>query len=92
MARRLSLLTILLLVACNGGSLRSSNAVFEFGFPSPTRHALYPRPYLGFGGALAFADSMANTMCQYATYRAGTEASRGPRRDADPPKQPQSSP
>ena len=35
-------------------------AVVELGFPSYDVHALYDRPYLGFRGALAFADTVAN--------------------------------
>lgn len=35
-------------------------AVVEFGFPSYDVHALYDRPYLGFRGALAFCDTIAN--------------------------------
>lgn len=35
---------------------------FEFGFPSFLTHRLYSRPFLGFSGALAFIESMANTI------------------------------
>jgi nitrogenase molybdenum-iron protein alpha/beta subunit len=65
-----------LLVAANGGALRSAAPLLEFGFPSPTRHSLYPRPFLGFGGALALADTMANTMCQHAIIRGSADAMR----------------
>lgn len=34
--------------------------VMSFGFPSELAHALYDRPYLGFAGALAFCDTLAN--------------------------------
>ncbi len=36
--------------------------VMEFGYPSHFTHALYDRPFLGFEGALAFADTMANAL------------------------------
>jgi nitrogenase molybdenum-iron protein alpha/beta subunit len=39
-------------------------ATVEFGFPSFSTHALYPRPFLGFDGALAFIDTMANALRQ----------------------------
>lgn len=39
-----------------------STPVVEFGFPSYFTHALYQRPFLGFDGALAFIDSMANAL------------------------------
>lgn len=42
--------------------MAGSTPVMEFGFPSYFTHALYPRPFLGFEGALAFADSMANAL------------------------------
>lgn len=45
-------------------------AVVEFGFPSYDVHALYDRPYLGFRGALAFADTIANQLRLHATLRA----------------------
>ncbi len=51
-----------LLVTNNFGIMRHDVALLEFGFPSFVRHALYDRPFLGFSGALAFADSMANAM------------------------------
>lgn len=38
--------------------------VMEFGYPSYFTHALYERPFLGFDGALAFTDSMANALRQ----------------------------
>ena len=40
----------------------TDHAIVEFGFPSYNVHALYRRPYLGFEGALAFADTLANQM------------------------------
>ena len=51
-----------LLVTNNVGIMGAEGAIFEFGFPSSFRHALYDRPFLSFAGALAFVDSMANTM------------------------------
>ncbi|RME25263.1 MAG: hypothetical protein D6806_08155 [Deltaproteobacteria bacterium] len=37
-------------------------AAFEFGFPSVFRHCLYPRPFLGYQGALALLDGFANAV------------------------------
>lgn len=37
-------------------------ASVEFGFPSLYTHQLYPRPFLGFGGFLAFADTLVNAL------------------------------
>lgn len=37
-------------------------AVVELGFPSYDVHALYDRPYLGFRGALALTDTLANQL------------------------------
>ena len=37
-------------------------AVVELGFPSYDVHALYDRPTLGFRGALAFVDTLANQL------------------------------
>ncbi|MBN1774392.1 MAG: hypothetical protein JXB32_24240 [Deltaproteobacteria bacterium] len=37
-------------------------AVVEFGFPAYDAHALYDRPYLGFRGALALVDTIANRL------------------------------
>lgn len=36
--------------------------VAEFGFPSYRQHALYDRPFLGFGGCLAFLDRLAEVL------------------------------
>ncbi len=45
----------------NGRALDFTDVeVMNFGFPSEFAHALYDRPYLGFQGALAFADTLAN--------------------------------
>ncbi|MBM4388109.1 MAG: hypothetical protein FJ088_10255 [Deltaproteobacteria bacterium] len=49
-----------IIVTNNAGYQVSEAALLEFGFPSFFTHALYPRPFLGFGGFLAFVDSMAN--------------------------------
>ena len=51
-----------LLITNNTGILGAQAAVFEFGFPSYFRHALYDRPFLGFRGALCLLDSLANAM------------------------------
>jgi nitrogenase molybdenum-iron protein alpha/beta subunit len=51
-----------LTIANNAGILDRESAVLEFGFPSYFRHALYDRPFLGFAGALATLDSMANAI------------------------------
>ena len=51
-----------LLVTNNTGIAGSDGAILEFGFPSGFRHALYDRPFLGFAGALAFIDDMANAI------------------------------
>lgn len=48
-----------LLIANNAGYMEEVPTL-EFGFPSLFRHALYERPFLGFSGALALADSIAN--------------------------------
>ncbi len=50
------------LVTNSAGSQGHPVATLELGFPSLYRHCLYERPYLGFGGALALADSLANAM------------------------------
>jgi nitrogenase molybdenum-iron protein alpha/beta subunit len=42
--------------------MAGTTPVMEFGFPSYFTHALYPRPFLGFDGALAFVDTMANAL------------------------------
>ena len=50
------------LVTNSHGAQGHPVASLELGFPSMYRHALYQRPFLGFGGALALADSLANAM------------------------------
>ncbi len=50
------------LVTNSAGAQGHTVATLELGFPSMYRHALYRRPFLGFGGALALADSLANAM------------------------------
>jgi nitrogenase molybdenum-iron protein alpha/beta subunit len=50
-----------LLVTHNMGIV-TDTPILEFGFPSVFRHALFERPFLGFAGALAFVDSMANAI------------------------------
>lgn len=53
------------LVICNGEiarSLRAHLPVMEFGFPSPTWHALADRAFLGFGGALNLVERMVNAL------------------------------
>ncbi len=67
-----------LLVGSDLGNLNCPVASYELGFPSPTRHALFDRPFLGFGGALALADSLANAM----TERALRQAARADSPDA----------
>ncbi len=47
---------------CLDAARPERHAVVEFGFPSYNAHALYDRPYLGFRGALAFVDGLANAM------------------------------
>jgi nitrogenase molybdenum-iron protein alpha/beta subunit len=69
---RLGRQSVDLLVGSDLGNLNCPVASYELGFPSPTRHALFDRPFLGFGGALALADSLANAM----TARALQEATR----------------
>ena len=54
-----------LLVTNNVGIMGAQGAIFEFGFPSAFRHALYDRPFLSFAGALSFIDSMANALRMY---------------------------
>ncbi len=54
-----------LVVTNNVGITGAQGAILEFGFPSAFRHALYDRPFLCFGGALAFIDSMANALRMY---------------------------
>lgn len=51
-----------LLISHNMGILSPHGAVLEFGFPSSFRHSLYERPFLGFNGALAFLDLVANSL------------------------------
>ena len=53
-----------LIVCSSSGShlMGGSTPVMEFGYPSYFTHALYQRPFLGFDGALAFIDSMANAL------------------------------
>lgn len=47
----------------SGSSLiGGATPVLEFGFPSYFTHALYDRPFLGYDGALAFVDSLANEL------------------------------
>ena len=46
--------------ACIDLAEPTRHAVVEFGFPSFGRHALYDRPFLGFGGFLAFAETLAD--------------------------------
>jgi len=46
-----------------------AQAVVEFGFPSNNVHALYDRPRLGFRGALAFSDTLANQLRQFLALR-----------------------
>ena len=50
------------MVTSSVGSHGHRVASLELGFPSVYRHALFPRPYLGFGGALAMANDLANAM------------------------------
>lgn len=64
-------------VTNNIGILGAEGAVLEFGFPSSFRHALYDRPFLGFNGALAFIDSMANTLRMYEVELARRHMLRG---------------
>jgi len=45
-------------------------AVVEFGFPAYDVHALYDRPYLGFRGALALVDTIANQLRLHLALRA----------------------
>lgn len=54
-----------LLVSNNLGLSFLDVAVCEFGYPSFHTHHLYDRPFLGFRGAAAFIDTLANTMSQY---------------------------
>ncbi len=44
------------------GSQGHRVAALELGFPSVYHHELFKRPYLGFGGALAVANDLANAM------------------------------
>ena len=65
------------LVTNSAGSQGHPVAALELGFPSMYRHALYHRPYLGFGGALALADDLANAMRAH-ELRLSHEPCRGP--------------
>ncbi|NOZ01995.1 MAG: hypothetical protein GXP54_08930 [Deltaproteobacteria bacterium] len=51
-----------LVIANNPGIGRLPVASVQLGFPSMYEHHLYPRPFLGFGGFLAFADALANAI------------------------------
>ena len=62
LSRHLNAGTVDALVTNSNGAQGHPVATLELGFPSIYRHALYERPYLGFGGALALADSLANCM------------------------------
>ncbi|MDH5491534.1 MAG: nitrogenase component 1, partial [Myxococcales bacterium] len=50
-----------LLISHNMG-ITTDTPTLEFGFPSLFRHSLYERPFLGFEGAIAFIEDMANAM------------------------------
>lgn len=52
------------LVVANSDGLMVGNdcAIVEFGFPSMFSHALYERPFLGFGGFMAFVDTLNNAL------------------------------
>ncbi len=74
------------LITNSHGSQGHSVATLELGFPSMFRHALYRRPFLGFGGALALADSLANAMRGH-ELRMSHARFHGPgdRQDREPP-------
>ncbi len=72
------------LVTNSAGSLGHPVATLELGFPSIYRHALYERPFLGFGGALALADSLANIMRAHEMRSSHHPPQRqGPRREGE---------
>jgi nitrogenase molybdenum-iron protein alpha/beta subunit len=50
------------LVTNSYGALTANVGIVELGFPSYHRHFLYPRPFLGFGGALALIEDIANAI------------------------------
>jgi nitrogenase molybdenum-iron protein alpha/beta subunit len=52
-------------------------AVVELGFPSYHIHALYDRPYLGFRGALALVDTLANQLRLHLALRGSTRSPIG---------------
>lgn len=60
-----------------------STPVLEFGFPSYFTHALYQRPFLGFDGALAFIDSMANALRTIDLLRLARDREQPPTIDKD---------
>lgn len=52
-----------LIVANSDGLSRTGGqALVEFGFPSMYTHHLYDRPFLGFGGFMAFVDTLNNAL------------------------------
>lgn len=55
-------LNVSLLVTNHAGVGLAPVAFVEFGFPSMYHHCLFERPFLGFHGAIAFADTMANAI------------------------------
>jgi nitrogenase molybdenum-iron protein alpha/beta subunit len=69
-----------LLVTNQHGVGMGDVAWVELGFPSLYTHALYDRPFLGFRGALAFYDTLANAVRRFEVGHA--LASRGPARPA----------
>jgi len=61
------------IIACSAAQLGRNVALFDFGFPSMLRHALYERPFLGLRGALALADDLANCMRAAESEQAGAQ-------------------
>lgn len=57
-------------VTNSSGALLEDVAVVELGFPSYFTHALYERPFMGFGGFLATVDTMANSIRRHEARRA----------------------
>jgi nitrogenase molybdenum-iron protein alpha/beta subunit len=55
-------LNVSLVVTNHSGMGVTPVATVEFGFPSMYQHNLYERPFLGFAGAIAFADTLANAI------------------------------
>jgi len=58
-----------LMVSNNLGLAILPVALVEFGYPSFHTHHLYDRPFLGFHGAAAFVDTLANALAMFDLHR-----------------------